>query len=78
MGDVILQLSGRAPCGRLDLFCAETLVGFGPVKPLSLILLCLAGWINREQQDTIDYLQEEIKVLKEILGKKPRFTDWQC
>ena len=47
------------------------------MNPLSFILLCLAGWINREQQDTIDYLQEEIKVLKEILGKKPRFTDRQ-
>ena len=54
--------------------CSMT-VGFALVNPLSFILLCLAGWISREQRDTIDYLQEEIKVLKEILGKKPRFTD---
>lgn len=47
------------------------------MNPLSFILLCLAGWINREQQDTIEYLQDEIKVLKEILSKKPRFNDWQ-
>ena len=26
---------------------------------------CLAGWINREQQAVIDYLQEEIRMLKE-------------
>lgn len=44
---------------------------------LKFILLCLAGWINREQQATIEYLQEEINVLLEIHGKKPRFTDRQ-
>ena len=30
-----------------------------------LILVSLAGWMNREQQLAIDYLQEEIRVLKE-------------
>lgn len=33
------------------------------VNHLKFILLCLAGWINREQQATIEYLQEEINVL---------------
>ena len=33
--------------------------------------------MNRNQQDTIEYLQEEIRVLKELLGKKPRFNDGQ-
>jgi putative transposase len=42
------------------------------------ILLCLAGWINRQQQDAIVYLQEEVAVLREQLGpKRPRFTDDQ-
>ena len=41
------------------------------------ILICLAGWINRHQQNVIEYLQEEAKVLKEQLGKKPRFNDDQ-
>lgn len=47
------------------------------MNPLSFILFCLAGWINRERQDTINDLQEEIKVLKEILGKKFRLPDRQ-
>jgi transposase InsO family protein len=42
------------------------------------ILLCLAGWINRQQQDAIDYLQEEVAVLREQLGPRcPKFTDAQ-
>ena len=42
------------------------------------ILLCLADWINRQQQDAIAYLQEEVSVLREQLGpKRPRFTDDQ-
>ena len=47
------------------------------VNPLQFFLLCLAGWINRNQQNAIEYLQEEVKVLKEQLGKKPRFHDDQ-
>jgi len=27
--------------------------------------------MNRNQRDVIEYLQEEIRVLKELLGKKP-------
>jgi hypothetical protein len=37
-------------------------------------MMCLAGWINRHQQNAIEYLQEEVKVLKEQLGKKLRFN----
>src|SRR5271156_5518621 len=33
--------------------------------------------MNRNQQDVIEYLQGEIRVLKELLGKKPRFNDDQ-
>jgi hypothetical protein len=29
-----------------------------------LILVSLAGWMNRQQQHVIEYLQEEIRVLK--------------
>ena len=40
------------------------------------ILICLAGWMNRNQQDVIEYLREEVRVLKEHLGtKRLRFTD---
>ena len=44
---------------------------------LQLLLICLAGWLNRNQQLVIEYLQEEAKVLREQLDKKPRFTDNQ-
>jgi putative transposase len=47
------------------------------MNPLAFILLCLSGWMNQNQQDVIEYLQEEIRVLKELLGKKPWFNDDQ-
>lgn len=47
------------------------------MNPFAFLLLCPAGWVNRHQQDVIEYLQEEIRVLKELLGKKPRFNDDQ-
>jgi hypothetical protein len=31
--------------------------------------------MNRNQQDVIEYLQEEIRVLKELMAQKPRFND---
>ena len=38
----------------------------------------LPGWINREQQAVIEYLHEEINVLRELFGsKKLRFSDDQ-
>ena len=33
--------------------------------------------MNRHQQDVIEYLQDEIRVVKELLGKQPRFNDHQ-
>jgi hypothetical protein len=47
------------------------------VNQYQFILLCLAGWINRHQQNVIEYLQEEVRVLKEQLGKRLRFNDDQ-
>jgi hypothetical protein len=32
---------------------------------------------DHNQQDVVEYLGEEIRVLKELLGKKPRFNDGQ-
>jgi hypothetical protein len=40
------------------------------LQPWQLLLLILAGWINRHQQKVIEYLQVENQVLKEKLGKK--------
>jgi putative transposase len=35
-----------------------------------LFLLILAGWVNRSQQDVIDYLLTEDRVLRQKLEKK--------
>jgi putative transposase len=46
--------------------------------PLRFVLVALAGWMNQRQQNVIDYLQEENRVLREQLGpKRLRFTDAQ-
>ena len=38
----------------------------------------LAGWVNRSQQDAIEYLKEENRVLREQLGAhRLRFTNDQ-
>ena len=33
--------------------------------PLQFLLVALAGWINRHQQQTLEYLIEENRVLRE-------------
>jgi len=46
--------------------------------PIQFMLIALAGWVHREQQQIIDYLQEENRVLHEHLsGKRICFTDRQ-
>ncbi len=46
--------------------------------PLQFLMLIFAGWVNRHQQDVIEYLQEENRALREHLGgKRLRFTDRQ-
>jgi putative transposase len=42
-------------------FCSSSLATAGAI---------LAGWVNREQQQRIDYLRTEVQVLKEKFGKK--------
>ena len=43
-----------------------------------LMVVALAGWINQLQQDVIEYLREEVRILKELQGKRRlRFTDEQ-
>jgi putative transposase len=43
-----------------------------------LILVSLAGWMNRQQQHMIEYLQEGVRVLKGQQGdERPKFTDDQ-
>ena len=47
-----------------------------PLDPLRFVLIGLAGWVNEQQQDVIDYLQEENRVLRDQLGNK-RLSDEQ-
>jgi hypothetical protein len=45
---------------------------------LRFLVLTVAGWVNRHQEDVIDYLREENRVLRELLGSRPlRLTDPQ-
>ena len=44
--------------------------------PLQYLVVTLALWLNRQQQEVIDYLKEENRLLKAKLGdRKIQFTD---
>jgi len=46
--------------------------------PLRILIVALAGWVNRQQLEVIEYLREENRVLKEQLdGRRLRLTDAQ-
>jgi len=48
------------------------------LDPFRLWLMSLAGWLNQQQQDIIDYLQEENRALREQLGgRRLRLNDDQ-
>ena len=38
--------------------------------PMQMMLLAIAGWVNREQQAIIEYLKEENRILRELHGKR--------
>ncbi|MGB0600244.1 MAG: hypothetical protein ACPGLY_26500 [Rubripirellula sp.] len=40
------------------------------LQPWQLMLIIPASWVNREQRSRIEYLQSEVAVLKENIGKK--------
>ena len=45
---------------------------------LQFLVFIVAGWLNRQQQDLIDYLREENRILREQLGsRRLRLTDEQ-
>ena len=47
-----------------------------PVQPLTLLVVAIAGWLQRDQQAAMVYLLEENKVLKaRLCGRKLRLTD---
>jgi hypothetical protein len=46
---------------------------------LQFLILTVAAWLTRQQQNVIEYLLEENRVLREHLsGKRLRLTDAQC
>src|SRR5215813_8187507 len=46
--------------------------------PLQFLVVALAGWINQQQREVIEYLQTENRVLREQLGpRRLHFTDDQ-
>jgi len=48
------------------------------LDPFRLLLISLAAWLNQQQQEVMDYLQEENRVLREQLaGLRLRFSDDQ-
>src|SRR4051794_7508241 len=48
------------------------------MDPFQFVLIAVAGWMNQRQQQMIDYLREENRVLREQLGdRRLRFTDDQ-
>ena len=45
---------------------------------LQFLVFTVAGWVNRHQEDLIDYLREENRILREQRGPRPlRLTDAQ-
>ena len=40
------------------------------LQPWQLLLVVLAGWIHRQQQEVIEYLRAENQILREAHGKK--------
>jgi transposase InsO family protein len=48
------------------------------LDPFQFFLVAVAGWMNQHQQQTIEYLREENRVLREQLGRRRlRFNDDQ-
>src|SRR5215468_7773481 len=48
------------------------------VNPFSFLVVSMAGWLNQKQQQIIDYLVEENRVLREQIGcRRLRFNDDQ-
>jgi len=40
------------------------------LDPAQFVLVAIAGWMNQCQQQTIEYLREENRVLREQLGNR--------
>jgi hypothetical protein len=66
---LMLSLLEGAPLSDFRLRFESKLRRNGTMDAFKLILVSLAGRMNRQQQHVIEYLQEEIRVLKEQQGE---------
>jgi len=49
-----------------------------PLDPLRFLLISIAGWMNPQQLQVIDYLREENRVLRgQLGGRRLRLSDDQ-
>ena len=55
---------------RRDLYSLQYASAMTKLVPWQLFAVIVAGWMSRHQQDVIDYLKEENRILREKLGKK--------
>ena len=39
------------------------------LDPFQFLVIAVSGWMNQRQRETIEYLKEENRVLREQLGK---------
>src|SRR5207245_3258603 len=48
------------------------------LDPFRFVIIAVVGWMNQHQQHAIDYLLEENRVLRELIGsRRIRFSDDQ-
>ena len=48
------------------------------LDPFQFVVIAIAGWMNQHQQQVVEYLLEENRVLREqIGGRRMRFNDGQ-
>ena len=46
--------------------------------PMRMLLIAIAGWVNQEQRERIEFLQDQVCVLRELHGgNRLRFNDDQ-
>ena len=80
MGSRLRASSARRGGRGADRHVVNSACAYAPAMPtdrdsLCILLLTLAGWISRQQQDVIDYLVEENRTLREqLLGRRPQLS----
>jgi len=65
----VRQRCRRAPLYSTAPTTRATISGMH-LDPWHILVIAMAGWMNRQQSAVIEYLQEENRVLRELLGNK--------